>query len=79
LNAAVHPSELLAVQFELDEHGVAGRPGPGVAERDDAGERGVLEDTGVEVCRFFGLVIEPEKGGECSHVGKTPPALGTHR
>src|SRR5882757_2817850 len=62
--ATVHPDELLAVELELHGQDRSGRARPGLGVADDTAERGILEDAEVVVRRLFGLVVEPQAGGD---------------
>ncbi|MNW04097.1 hypothetical protein D3C71_2001330 [compost metagenome] len=66
--AAVESGEGLAVEHETDGHHRAFGPTveleAGLAVASDGGDGGVLEHRAVEVRGVFGLIVEPQAGGE---------------
>src|SRR5665213_2487054 len=63
---AVQAGEFLSVQFEVDGQHRARCAAVGflsdIAETNDRGDLGILEHGGVEIHRFFGILVEPETG-----------------
>src|SRR6185369_2815253 len=59
--ARVERDELLTIEFKVDNHDAAFRARPGFAIASDVSNLRVLENGSIEIHRFLGVLVEPEK------------------